>query len=285
MNAKQSNPAFFSRKKLLPTLIWNFVFTGCGHFYLGQYRKAGFFIAIHLLLLSILGSIIFLPHIKVSTLILGLFLIFLCFEIFVLSDAFLVSCRMRRQAKQESQVFLKLIFQTIILLCVMFVCNVHILGALALKQFVVPVPPTPSPSMKPTIEIGDVFVVNKYSFHKNPPKRGDVIVFDFPHDINKALVKRIVAIGGEEVEISRGRIMINGRASDLPQIAKNFYQNAGKFGQTGQKVVVPKGHYFVLGDHSEQSKDSRHWGFVNQQHILGKAYKIIYPFSRSGRID
>jgi signal peptidase I len=112
------------------------------------------------------------------------------------------------------------------------------------------------------------------------PKRGDVVVFVFPDDRTRDFIKRLIAFGGETVEIKEGKIFINGRLIDEPRIRNTYYYNRGDFGEAGKKIVVPEHHYFVLGDNSMSSHDSRYWGFVPEEYVIGRAEFIFWPFSR-----
>lgn len=112
------------------------------------------------------------------------------------------------------------------------------------------------------------------------PNRGDVIVFIYPGDRSKDFIKRLIGLPGDTVEIKDGRILINGKEVTDPRIANVYYYNRGDYGQEGVPITVPQGHYFVLGDNSASSHDSRYWGFVDQNDVLGKAEFIFWPLNR-----
>ena len=99
------------------------------------------------------------------------------------------------------------------------------------------------------------------------------------------LEKHLKAYANDSVEIKSGKVYINDMLDPEQSIAKNTYLNDGQFGGINQKIKIPDGHYYVLGDNSGHSKDSRHWGFVAERNIIGKVYKIIYPFNRSGPLN
>jgi len=112
------------------------------------------------------------------------------------------------------------------------------------------------------------------------PARGDVVVFIYPEDKSRDFIKRMVALGEETVEIKDGKIIINGNmVEDLPT-KDVYYYNRGKYGQINQKVKVPASSYFVLGDNSGSSKDSRYWGFVPHDLLIGRAELIYWPPNR-----
>ena len=112
------------------------------------------------------------------------------------------------------------------------------------------------------------------------PKRGDIIVFVYPEDRKRDFIKRLIAFGGETVEIKSGKIYVDGKMLDEPGIRNTYYYNRGEFGETGIKTVVPEHHLFVLGDNSMSSHDSRYWGFVPEDYVIGRADFIFWPFSR-----
>jgi len=112
------------------------------------------------------------------------------------------------------------------------------------------------------------------------PKRGDVIVFIFPDERAKDFIKRLIALPGDVVEIKDGKIYINGQVFNDPSIRNTYYYNRGEYGAIGTPIRVPEGKYFVLGDNSGSSHDSRYWGFVDEKDLLGKAEFIFWPFNR-----
>lgn len=112
------------------------------------------------------------------------------------------------------------------------------------------------------------------------PKRGDVIVFIFPNDRPKDFIKRLIALPGDVVEIRDGKIYINGKLFDDPRIRNTYYYNRGEYGAIGTPTKVPAGKFFVLGDNSASSHDSRYWGFVDETDLLGRAEFIFWPLNR-----
>ena len=112
------------------------------------------------------------------------------------------------------------------------------------------------------------------------PKRGDVIVFIYPENPKKDFIKRLVAFPGESVEIKDGTVYINNQPLLDPVFNRIYYYNRGEFAREGEKLVVPEGNFFVLGDNSASSKDSRYWGFVPWDNVLGRAEVIYWPLNR-----
>jgi signal peptidase I len=164
--------------------------------------------------------------------------------------------------------------------------------AMIIRAFIVQAFKIPTGSMRSTLLEGDLILVNKLIYGARvpftdirlpalrQPRRGDVIVFIYPEDRKKDFIKRLVALPGEKVEIKNGTIYINGTALSNPNFSLRFYYNRGDFAKEGQGIVVPDDSFFVLGDNSASSKDSRYWGFVPKKNILGKAILIYWPLNR-----
>lgn len=158
--------------------------------------------------------------------------------------------------------------------------------ALLIRTFIVQAFKIPSGSMQPTLIPGDRILVNRFIYRFKEPQRGDVIVFKYPKNMKKDFIKRLVASGGEDVEIAGGNILINGDVvTDPPIFKKRHYYNRGSYGGQGQTVKVPEGYFYVVGDNSGSSRDSRYWGFVPQKNLLGKAFAIYWPLRRLGGIQ
>ncbi|MDE2027634.1 MAG: signal peptidase I [Candidatus Omnitrophica bacterium] len=114
------------------------------------------------------------------------------------------------------------------------------------------------------------------------PQTGDIIVFVYPLDPTKDFIKRLIAVGGETVEIRDGSVYINGKKVTDPRITKTHYLNRGDYGAEGEVVRVPPGYVFVMGDNTASSYDSRYWGFVPEANIIGKADVLFWPLNRIG---
>lgn len=150
----------------------------------------------------------------------------------------------------------------------------------------------PTGSMRMTLVEGDIILVNKLIYgarvpfvnFRTPaisaPKRGDVIVFIYPEDPKKDFIKRLVGLPGESVQIKDGTVYINDRPLVDPLFSKRYYYNRGDYGAEGMRVTVPADSFFVMGDNSASSQDSRYWGFVPYRNLLGKALLIYWPPQR-----
>lgn len=157
---------------------------------------------------------------------------------------------------------------------------------LIIRTYVVQAFKIPSGSMRPTLIEGDKLFVNKFIYRFEDPKPGDIIVFKYPEDRKKDFIKRLVAVGGQTVEIRDGKIHVDGKVLDDPaSFGKFFYYNHEPYGGPYEKIQVPEGQYYVLGDNSANSTDSRFWGFVPKQNVIGKAFVRWWPIKRMGRLD
>lgn len=165
--------------------------------------------------------------------------------------------------------------------------------ALLIRTFVFQAFKIPSGSMIPTFEVGDRIFVNKFIFgaripftdirfpELKQPKRGDIVVFVSPEPPKRDFVKRLIALGGEKVEIKDGNIYIDGsRITGPDSVNSNYYYARGDYAKEGVAVTVPKDCFFVLGDNSANSRDSRYWGFVPKKNLIGKAMCIYWPIKR-----
>jgi len=133
----------------------------------------------------------------------------------------------------------------------------------------------PSQSMEPSLLVGDRMIVSKIAYRLGEPQRGDIIVFKYPRDPSKDYVKRLIGFEGEEVILKNNHLYINGKETPekyLPE-GLTFYD----FGP----VIVPNGCYLMLGDNRSNSEDSRVWGPLPKENVIGKAVLIYWPFNRA----
>ncbi len=152
--------------------------------------------------------------------------------------------------------------------------------ALIIRTFIMAPFKIPSGSMRPTLIEGDRILVNKFLYRLRPPRRGEIIVFRYPEDTKRPFIKRLAAFGGETLEIRDGRLLIDGRQVEEGFFAAIRYANQGVYGAEGEVVTVPKDSFFVLGDNSRSSHDSRFWGFVPKRLLIGRAMCIFWPVPR-----
>lgn len=151
----------------------------------------------------------------------------------------------------------------------------------------------PSGSMNNTIMEGDRMVGNRLAYRFGEPKRGDIVIFEYPDDVNdpnvkkpKLFVKRLIGLPGEKVEIKDGTIYITNRQDGTTDgiYKEDYLKEDWVNGNTGFSFDIPKGQYFMLGDNRNNSKDSRFWKdhFVERKEIKAKALFVYWPFKHAG---
>jgi len=132
----------------------------------------------------------------------------------------------------------------------------------------------PSGSMEPTLIEGDRIIVSKIHYRLGNPKRGEIIVFKYPVDPKKDFIKRVIGLPGETLEIRDSKLYINGEFVEQP-----FLPPGLSYGSYGP-VTIPEGQYFMMGDNRNNSEDSRFWGMLPQENIIGKTLLIYWPVNR-----
>ena len=204
---------------------------------------------------------------------------------------------------------------------------IAVVVALVLRTFVFQAFRIPTGSMKDTLMVGDFLLVNKFVYGiRTPdringidieiphirlpafkkPKRGDIIIFEYPRDPSVDYIKRCIGLPGDTVEVRNNNVYINGRAEgeqtlvgkeyDPVEEATFFCYKIKRQGNSSYTirhradgwsklssfgpVVVPSGHYFMMGDNRDNSSDSRFWGFMPQENILGKALILYFSFDK-----
>lgn len=168
--------------------------------------------------------------------------------------------------------------------------------SVVIRSFLIQPFKIPSGSMHPTLQVGDRLIVNKLRYgpripftqHRLPgfgkARRGDIIVFDYPVDPTRDFVKRLIAFGGETVSIRDGQIWVNDRPVTEKRIAGRHYYNLGPLAENENTITVPKDQVYVLGDNSASSADSRYWGTVPEENIVGRAEWIYWPVTHFGKL-
>jgi signal peptidase I len=132
-------------------------------------------------------------------------------------------------------------------------------------------------SMEPNLHDGEFVVVNRLAYSRHEPERGDIIVFHSPRNEDKRFIKRVIGLPGDEIVFNESTVFINGVPLEEPYIKElPSYANS-------QWNVGP-GEVFVLGDNRDDSRDSRSWGNLRQEEIIGKAILVYWPLSEIGKI-
>src|ERR1700736_3347930 len=156
-------------------------------------------------------------------------------------------------------VFLALVLYVVIQYAVQ---TVHVLGS----------------SMYGTLHDNDLLVASKVSYKLHPPQRGDIIVFKPPDELSRDFIKRVIALPGERIHITNGVVYINGRVLNEPYLPEKWTYN-NNWPANGEDQVMQPGRYFVMGDNRNHSSDSRVFGAITLDSILGKAEIRIWPLS------
>ncbi len=144
-----------------------------------------------------------------------------------------------------------------------------------IRPFVLEAFQVPSESMVPTFEVGDRFLANKFVYRFWEPSVGDVVVFRSVEGGDEDLVKRIVALPGDEVTVENGVLSVNGEVRNEPFVNAGL-PDRGAYGP----ARVPEGEVFVMGDNRANSRDSRFFGPVPIENIEGEAFASFWPLSR-----
>ncbi|ACV62086.1 signal peptidase I [Desulfofarcimen acetoxidans DSM 771] len=132
----------------------------------------------------------------------------------------------------------------------------------------------PSGSMIPTLMINDRIIVSKFNYYFTEPKRGDVVVFKYPLDQEERFVKRLIGFSGETIEIKNSKLYINGKETQENYLPPDLHM-IGDFGP----YQVPADSYFMMGDNRNNSKDSREWGKMPKDLMIGKAIFVYWPLN------
>lgn len=135
-------------------------------------------------------------------------------------------------------------------------------------------------SMAPLLSDQERIFINKFVYRFEPISRGDVVVFWYPLDRSKSFIKRVVGLPGETVTVRKGVVYVNGKAMPEPYVPPR-YEDLTDFGP----VRVPRGSYFVMGDHRISSNDSRVFGPVSRRYIYGRAEFAYWPVNHFGSLS
>jgi signal peptidase I len=162
-------------------------------------------------------------------------------------------------------VFLALVLYVVIQYAVQ---TVHVLGS----------------SMYPTLHDNDLLVASKISYKIHQPQRGDIIVFKPPDEASRDFIKRIIALPGERIRIVGGVVYVNDQVLKEPYLPEKWTYN-NNWPASGQDQIMPPNMYFVMGDNRNHSSDSRTFGPITLDSILGKAEVRIWPLSAIGFFD
>lgn len=165
------------------------------------------------------------------------------------------------EAKKRGRILypLREIIETVVLTVVIFAAINTVTGRFRIE----------GPSMMPNLQQGQYVIINKIVYRLGSPQRGDIIVFHHPRNPGRDLIKRIIGLPGETVEIRDGKVQADGTPLDEPYV---FYDSH----YSGHYQLGPD-EYFVLGDNRPNSDDSHNWGTLTRDQIVGKAWLSYWP--------
>ncbi len=179
--------------------------------------------------------------------------------------------RLEREKKKRKAGVAELVFTALVAFVLVF-------GFV--RPFVVEAYRIPTESMVPTLEVGDRVLANKFIYRFTDPERRDIVVFDsVDEDDDQTLIKRVVGVAGDEIQVQGGVLYVNGEAQDEPYL-NDADLSRGFYGPT----VVPEGHIFVMGDNRGNSADSRVFGPLPLENLKGEAFMRFWPVSNISTI-
>ena len=135
-------------------------------------------------------------------------------------------------------------------------------------------------SMMPGLSDQERIFINKFVYRYESIDRGDVVVFRYPNDPSKSYIKRVIGIPGDHVQISLGRVYVNGHRIAEPYVPDQYSDE-----RSIPEIVVPPDSFFVMGDHRNMSSDSRDFGSVGRDFIYGKAVFAYWPAAKVGKLE
>jgi len=258
------------KRKPLVALVLSFLTPGLGQFYNGQIKRAAI---LYLGGLSLLTLLILSGSFSTFWGMLFSLVVGIGFLLFVIIDA---PCNAARIKEIHLRSYNRWYIYPIIVLVNLFVINPAISSILPFKAYKIP-----AGSMEPTLLVGDHFVADKTIYGAKKPVRNDIVVFRYPEDRSKDFIKRIIGTPGDKIQIQDQQIFINEQLYDdkygyYDEKVRNPNRSFGP-------VVLPKDHYFVLGDNRDHSLDSKFFGFVPFSDLKGRAL-YIYWAKDKGRI-
>ena len=135
-----------------------------------------------------------------------------------------------------------------------------------------------SESMVPTLEVWDRVLINKLAYDLNEPERGDIVLFRSPEGGEDPLMKRVVGLPGDTIEVRHDRLYVSGKLQREPYVNDEYRELQAPYGPQ----QVPPDHVFVMGDNRGDSQDSRVFGAVLQENLIGEALFRFWPPGRAG---
>nr|WP_298140914.1 signal peptidase I [uncultured Pseudomonas sp.] len=132
----------------------------------------------------------------------------------------------------------------------------------------------PGQSMTPTLKPGDVVIASSWAYALGEPQRGDLVIFQTPHLPGVKFLQRLMGLPGDRLAMRAGRLFINGKAIDEPYLNPDQGLAQPSSLEMAERLV-PEGEFFMLGDNRKNSNDSRYWGTVERQKLIGRVEKVL----------
>ena len=184
-----------------------------------------------------------------------------------------------KQKTEQISGWKKTLIENVRLVAIALVIAIFVRFFIAEPRFI------PSPSMVPTLAVGDRLLVEKVSYHLHLPNRGDIVVFapppqlqEYGYQASQAFIKRVIGLPGQQVQVSQGKVYVNGEP-----LAENYVLEAPQYEMP--PVTVPAGQLFVMGDNRNDSNDSHVWGFLPIENVIGRALLRFWPLDKAGTIS
>lgn len=153
--------------------------------------------------------------------------------------------------------------------------------ALAVRFFIAAPYIVSGASMEPTFDNFHYLIIDRLTYDFDEPQRGDVIVFDLPQNTSRALIKRVIGLPGETVDLRGNSVFIlNDAHPDGFRLDEPYLDQANLGGSSNMKVTLGPDQYFVLGDNRKVSADSRLWGVLPREDIVGRVFIRLFPFTK-----
>jgi len=137
-------------------------------------------------------------------------------------------------------------------------------------------------SMEINFHDGEYILTDKISYRFHSPQRGDVVIFKAPTNPELDYIKRIIGLPGERIKIEDNSLFINGQKLEEEYLPKETIISGGSFLPKREEIIIPPDHYFVLGDNRSHSSDSREWGWIEKEEIVGRAFLRYWPPEKFG---
>ncbi|NLI88963.1 MAG: signal peptidase I [Epulopiscium sp.] len=158
--------------------------------------------------------------------------------------------------------------------------GIAIVIALFITKFIITHTYIPTGSMIPTIEIDDHLIINRVPLYFKNPKAGEIVIF---HN-DKELIKRVIAVPGDTLDIRDGKVYVNGEELDEPYLNEPDSTYVFMMEEDVFPIEIPEDRYFLMGDNRNNSEDSRHFGMIHRKAIYAKSGFRIWPLNRIGRV-